>query len=485
MFDNKLIDGILDNNVISTDSYKFSHWLQYPPKTTNVSSYIESRGLSNEVKDEWDDELLFFGLQGYLKRYLMKPITKQEVDEVEKYCKGHGVPFNREGFDIILNEYDGFYPVEIQALPEGMVLPSGHAQVQITATDPRLYWVPSFLETALLRAVWYPTTVATQSREIKKVIASYLKETAGTTDGLEFMLHDFGARGVSSKESAGIGCGAHLVNFFGTDTGEGNFWLKALYDAPMAGFSVPASEHSTMTSWGGSEGEVEACRNMLRQFEGKFNIISVVSDSYDIYSCIDDIWGNELKKDVQNLQVLGSKLVVRPDSGDPTTVPVECINRLMDTFGYTLNEYGYKVLPPYIGVLQGDGIDIKSIRQILQNMKDAGLSAQNIVFGMGGHLLQWPQRDTLKYAMKASAIDVDGKHYDVFKQPITDKGKRSKKGRQAVIRTTGLGSTGYMTIREEAMSSYDKNLLRVVYRNGELLVDEPLDIIRERAKLNM
>jgi nicotinamide phosphoribosyltransferase len=483
MLNNPIIELILANKVISTDSYKFSHWTQYPPNTTHVSSYIESRGLSSEVKDDWEDEVVFFGLQGFIKRYLMTPITMKMVDEAEEYCKAHGEPFNRAGFEIIVNEYDGFYPVEIEAVPEGTVMRSHNAQVQVVNTDERLFWVTSFLETSLLRAVWYPSTVATQSREIKKVIASYMDETAGHREGLDFKLHDFGARGVSSAESAMIGGSSHLVNFMGTDTGEANLWLRALYGEDMAAFSVPASEHSTMTSWGGPAGEVDACRNMLETFAGRFPIISVVSDSYDIYRCITDIWGGELYEDVKALEKVGSKLVVRPDSGDPTTVPVECIKLLMEKFGYTTNERGYKVLPPFVGVLQGDGINIRSIRQILENMKKEGLSAENIVFGMGGALLQKVDRDTLKYAMKASARKTDGEWHDVFKQPVTDKGKMSKKGRLVVVETLGVGARGHLTVRADAMLSTDKNLLRPVYRNGELLMDDSLTDIRKRASI--
>jgi len=480
---NPLIQLILENRVMRTDSYKFSHWLQYPPNTTHVSSYIESRGLSSEVEGVWDDEIVFFGIQGYIKDYMMTPITRQMVDAAEEFAKEHGEPFNRDGFDIIVDEHNGFYPVEIEAVPEGTVMKSRNAQVQIINTDERLAWVVSFLETAMLRSVWYPSTVATQSREIKKVIANFMDNTAGHRNGLEFMLHDFGARGVSSSESAMIGGTAHLVNFMGSDTVEATLWAKAYYNEPMASFSVPAAEHSTMTSWGGADGEIDACRNMLEQFGEKYPIISVVSDSYDIYRCITDIWGGSLKEDVIRLGETGGRLVVRPDSGDPTVVPVECIKLLDEAFGHTVNARGYKVLPNYVRVLQGDGINIRSIRQILTNLMHAGYSAENIVFGMGGALLQGINRDTLKYAMKASARMTNGVWHDVYKEPVTDKVKNSKKGRLAVVPSTGIGNIGYRTIRKEHMSSFDTNMLRPVYKDGKILVDDTLSDIRKRAAI--
>ena len=140
----------------------------------------------------------------------------------------------------------------------------------------------------------------------------YLEETTGSREGLEFMLQDFGARGVSSSESAGIGGAAHLVNFLGSDTMEGAAWAMKHYGAPEDGscisYSVAASEHSTMTSWG-KENEVAACANMLDQFGT--GIVSVVSDSYDIYACVDNIWGGELKDAVNELSARGGRLVGR------------------------------------------------------------------------------------------------------------------------------------------------------------------------------
>lgn len=479
------IDRIINNPILKSDSYKYSHWLQYPKGSQFVNSYIESRGLCTEVVSAgWDDEIVFFGLQIFIKEYLTQRITMEHIDDAEEYCREHGEPFNRPDFEYIVEKHDGYYPVEIQAVPEGHVMKSRNVQVQAINTDPaNCYWVTSFLERQLLTAVWYPSTVATQSREIKKVIAGFMDETAGHREGLEFKLHDFGYRGVSSDESAGIGGSAHLVNFMGTDTTAANLYAKAYYGEKMAGYSVPAAEHSTTTTWGGRKGEVESFRNMLNQFAGKFPIISVVSDSYDIWNAITNLWGGVLKEEVIKAGQLGSKLVVRPDSGDPTTVPVKCIELLMEQFGYTYNDMGYKVLPEYIGVLQGDGINIESIRKILENMKKAKLSAENITFGMGGALLQKVDRDTLKYAMKASEIYVDGEQRDVYKDPITDQGKYSKRGRLAVVETSGVGNRGHYTLRERDLNPNDKNLLRPIYRNGEILVDDTFAEIRKRAAL--
>ncbi|MEK0324098.1 MAG: nicotinamide phosphoribosyltransferase domain-containing protein [Nitrosopumilus sp.] len=307
----------MTNFLFSTDSYKMSHYAQYPKGTTRVNSYIEARGGS--------DEIVFFGMQGYIRDYLIcraDELLSSDISTAARFCKLHGVPFNWDSWNKLkqrLFRGEGL-PIEIYSVDEGTVLPAGNVLVQIRNTDPEFFWLTSWLETQLLRAIWYPTTVATQSREMKEIIRMYLEETTGSREGLEFMLQDFGARGVSSSESAGIGGAAHLVNFLGSDTMEGAAWAMKHYGAPEDGscisYSVAASEHSTMTSWG-KENEVAACANMLDQFGT--GIVSVVSDSYDIYACVDNIWGGELKDAVNELSERGGRLVVRPDCYDDQT----------------------------------------------------------------------------------------------------------------------------------------------------------------------
>jgi nicotinamide phosphoribosyltransferase len=460
--------------VTRTDSYKFSQFLQYPKGTTHISSYIESRG--------GEDESVFFGLQAFIKQYLLKPITMNDVKRAEHIVQAHGLPFNRKGWEIIVNEYGGMLPIEIQAVPEGTVMGTRNVQVQVVNTDPRLFWLTSYIETILLRAIWYPSTVATKSRKLKKVIAKALNETSDVpvNDQIFFKLHDFGARGASAGETAILGGMGHLVNFMGTDTFEALEGVMEYYNIDeIVGFSIPASEHSTITSWG-RENEVNAYENMVDTFGGEGKIFACVSDSFDIYAATRTLWGEKLKDKVINN---GGTLVVRPDSGDPETVPVEVIEILAEQFGYTVNSKGYKVLPSYVRVIQGDGINEYSLPRILENLKAKGFSADNIAFGMGGGLLQAWNRDTLKYAMKASAIRINEGEWEGFaKDPITDAGKTSKKGRLGLVYECGIGSCGYRTLPEEIADSKG-NLLRTVFKNGELLIEDNFQEIRDRAAL--
>ena len=458
------------NLILNTDSYKASHWLQYPPKTEKVFSYIESRG--GKYK-----KTLFFGLQIFLKEYLSKPITQEMIDEADAFFSAHGEPFNREGWEYILNQYNGYLPVKIRAVPEGTVVPVNNVLVTVENTDPKCFWLTSYIETALLRAVWYPTTVATNSWSTKQVIREYLKETADdeAMAGLLFKLHDFGARGVSSFESAGIGGAAHLVNFMGTDTITGALYAMKYYETDdMVAFSVPASEHSSITTWG-KNGELDAYKNMLEKFGGKYPIISVVSDSYDIYNAVENMWGKELKDMVIES---GSTLVVRPDSGNPAEVVSKIAMLLDSTFGSVINSKGYKILNN-VRILQGDGITEESINDILATLRGYGFSADNVVFGQGGALLQQVNRDTQKFAMKASAALIDGKWVEVFKDPITDKGKRSKKGRITLWKDA---DGNFITAGIKEHKSYVCDMFETVFENGKIVKTYTFDEVRKRAE---
>jgi nicotinamide phosphoribosyltransferase len=452
-----------DNILTLTDSYKLTHWKQYPPGTSNVYSYFESRG------GEYPD-VVFFGLQYFIKRYLQgRVVTLDKIREAEKITElhlGDKNLFNRKGWMHILKTHKGKLPVVIKAVPEGTIVPNHNVLMTIENTDKKCYWLTNYLETLLVET-WYPTTVATQSHHIKKLISKYLTET-GDPKLVDFKLHDFGFRGVSSVESAGIGGGAHLVNFKGTDTIASLVFLRDYYNCKMAGFSIPAAEHSTITAWG-REHEVDAMRNMLEQFPK--GTVAVVSDSFNIFEACSDIWGTQLKDFVINRNGV---LVIRPDSGDPPAVVLRVLTILGDKFGYKLNEQGYKVLFDKVRVIQGDGIDYQMIDKILGHIKLYGWSTDNLAFGMGGALLQKLNRDTQKFAFKCSSVVVNGVQRDVYKQPVTDPGKNSKAGRLKLILVQGV----YKTVPE---NTPDKDQLVEVFRDGKILVDYKLDDIRSRA----
>lgn len=468
-----------ENIILLADAYKYSHHKLYYPGTSKIYSYLESRGGKF-------DNTVFYGLQYFLKTYLEGiTFTKEDIDEAEEVLNatfGRTDIFDRSKFEYILEKYNGKLPVRIKAVPEGVSVPVSNALMTIESTDENCFWLTNFLETLLMQ-VWYPCTVATISREVKKVVTQYYRETAtpGSEAGIDFVLNDFGFRGVSSVESAGLGGSAHLLNFNGSDTIMGSMYAKRYYNTDKVyGMSIPATEHSICTLLG-KEGELDIFKHILETVPT--GLVACVSDSYDIFKACKEYWGEELKEKILNREGV---LVVRPDSGDPVRTLLTIFEILFEKFGYTTNDKGYRVLPPQIKVIQGDGVNYDAIKEMYVALKEAKISAENLALGMGGALLQKLDRDTQKFALKCSYAVVDGKDVDVQKSPtemdkdgnITPSFKKSKAGRLKLVKT----SEGYKTMRQEEQPEL-KDELVTVFENGEIIKEYTFEEIKENAKL--
>ncbi|WP_142684411.1 nicotinate phosphoribosyltransferase [Chitinophaga polysaccharea] len=468
-----------ENLILLADAYKYSHHKLYVPGTQFIYSYLESRGGKF-------DETVFYGLQYFLKEYLSGVVfTKEKLDEAETILTevfGRKDVFDRSRFEYIIDKYGGKLPVRIKAVAEGTVVPVRNVLMTIENTDPECFWLTNFLETLLMQ-VWYPCTVASVSREIKKVVRKYYDETASAEAfaGIDFVLNDFGFRGASSVESAGIGGSAHLVSFAGSDTIPGSVFAKKYYNAPAApGLSIPATEHSVVTLLG-EEGELEIFKHILDSYPT--GTIACVSDSYNIFRACEEYWGTALKEQILKRD---GTLVIRPDSGDPVQTLLRIFTILMDKFGYTVNEKGYRVLPPQVRVIQGDGISYSSIPGIFEALKQAGISAENLVLGMGGALLQRVNRDTQEFALKCAYAIVNGKSINVQKMPVEldatghlrTSFKKSKAGKLRLIKDNNT----FKTVTEgEAPASAD--LLHTVFENGEVTLNYTFEEVRKTAAL--
>jgi nicotinamide phosphoribosyltransferase len=467
-----------ENLILLTDAYKYSHHKLYYPGTERVYSYLESRGGKFE-------HTVFFGLQYILKHYLEGVvITEEKIKEAEEFMPqvfNRNDVFDASKFRYILEVHGGRLPIKIKAVPEGSVIPVNNVLMTIENTDPACYWLTNFLETLIMQ-VWYPSTVATLSHAVREMVNENFAETASVTaqSSRAFVLNDFGFRGVSSVESAGLGGAAHLLNFNGSDTIMASVFAQRYYNAnKVYGSSVPATEHSICTLLG-EEGEIEIFRHVLETFQT--GIVACVSDSYNIFRACSQYWGTDLKEKILSRDGV---LVIRPDSGDPVATLLEVFRILFDQFGFTVNDKGYKVLPPQVRVLQGDGINVDSIGTIYAALKQNQISSENLLLGMGGGLLQKVDRDTQKYALKCSWVQLNGKGIDVKKDPLemNEKGelvrsfKKSKAGRLKLIQ---YDEGSYSTVREDEHESYEDKLV-TVFENGELKADYDFDSIRKRV----
>lgn len=462
-----------ETNIIElTDSYKPTHWKVLLPGTEYVYSYFESR------KGALFDETVFFGLQYLLTKYFAGvQVTKAKIDEAEALFKVHfGTDkyFNRAGWEYILEKHGGKLPIRIKAVPEGTPVTVNNVLMTVVNTDPKVAWLTNYVET-LLTHVWSASTVATLSRSVKKVYTHYLDRTADNANGIDFMLHDFGYRGVSSHESAGFEGAGHLINFKGTDTIAAMRVALNYYGANITNlaFSVAATEHSIMTA-GGRDNENMVIQHVLNQFPT--GILSVVGDSYNIYDFARKL-GTTFKDQILARDGI---FVIRPDSGDPEEVVMNLLKILGDYFGFTHNRKNYRVLNPKIRVIWGDGIDKRGIENVLGCMMVNGWSAENIVFGMGGGLLQKINRDTQRFAFKCCGQKRDGTWYEIYKDPL-DSTKASKRGFLKLIKNTE-GKFETIKAKDVDEDNFD-NLLVTVFENGDIKKTYTFDEIRENAKL--
>lgn len=435
------------NFVLESDSYKYSHVPEvYPEGTEALHSYLSARVKGSRVVQ--------FGLQMWIKKKLLAPITRRMVDEAEVFMTKHIGPggFNRAMWDRIVNYYGGFIPLTIRGLPEGTVTDSYDTLVTVECDDPVCFPLAQFIEASLQSDLWYSTTIATNDLENYEVAKSHFNLFSDQPFLLPFMLHDFGARGVTCEEQRQIGGAAHLVFFQGSDTISGIRAANLFYNCEMAGYSVRATEHSIQCAYG-PEGQEAYIQRVLDAHAKPGNIVSLVLDGYNVWREAELL----CTKFKQQIIDSGAKIVFRPDSGDMFEVVPRLLEMQAEAFGYTVNSKKKKVIN-HVGLIQGDGIDKTTFMLMMQKVVSLGYAPECVVMGSGGGLLQKVNRDTLKFAQKAAAIKINGKWIDVFKDPITDPGKKSKTGLQD-----------------------DPRFVTFYTVDEGLMVDESLATIRERA----
>jgi nicotinamide phosphoribosyltransferase len=457
--------------ICRVDSYKFSHPFAYPRNIRGMSSYGEARMKRSDV-------VVPFGMQLLIKRFLTDRITQADVDAAEKFAIAHfgRKLFDRKAWEKVVTAYGGKLPLIIRSVPEGTVMSGGLPLYSVTVLDEDLFWMSAGFETLIQRGIWYPTTIASRDLIIKRVIKAFYEHTGADMGLLPFSYHDFGGRGVSSAETAEIGGAAHLVSFLGSDTVEGILTANFYYKEAMAAYSVYATEHSIECSFGGGTQDALAyLRHQIAQAPAG-SIVSIVIDGYDVYREA-ELLCTQLRDEIIAAQV---KVVFRPDSGDMMEVVPRILRMQEQAFGVKMTHKGYKHIQ-HVGVIQGDGVDHDSIVALLKLVTDMGYSADCVIFGSGGDLLQKVNRDTLKFAQKASSILVDGEWKGIAKDPVTDSGKKSKEGVLTTVRNRLTGELIPARIDLGPLDSNFEDIMQLVYHTGELYNETTLAEVRTRV----
>lgn len=408
--------------LIMTDSYKAGHAQMYPD-CQEMTAYMECR---KPFPESSDNRLVFYGTRYLVETILSRKITLADIEEADAFFATYNTAktplwWPKDLWLSVVQENEGVLPFRIEALPEGTVFYPHVPFLQITAQGKYARLV-TWLETVLMH-LWSPICTATKSRLVRDYLQDKFVKTVD--DDMQWLLdsrlHDFGYRGVSSTETAMVTGAAHLLSFDGTDNMPAAWLATQFNNGKPIGESVAASEHSVMTAW---EDELAAVKHLIK-ITPEGNILSVVADSYDYENFLRNI----LPIVAPLAQAKKLLFVIRPDSGDPLVAVDQALYFAGLAFGYTTNSKGFKVLNG-AGVIQGDGIDFYTLCRIADMVEAYGWSAQNIVYGMGGGLLQKQNRDTLSIAMKLSRIVLkDGTVVDKMKHPKTDLNKFSLPGK--------------------------------------------------------
>lgn len=462
------------------------------------------RGFSS---DEEDTRCVWFGLDWWLERYLepgWDPAA--DVDAAAAFFSTHlagpaggGYPFPRDILLRALKGTGGHFPVTIRALPAGTVVHPGVPLFTITAKRLRRRkkkgeeaeengedaeedeensdgggGVPSLVTwlESLLTHSWYPSSVATLSRRARDVIERAFERSCDSgmrSPLVPSRLHDFGLRGATGVEAAVLGGAAHLLSFEGSDTVPACFAAQHGCNGGRAvASSIPATEHSVMTAHGD---EGRALTKEIDAYGG--GVFACVADSYDYGAFLERAVPLAKEKlDERRRKRGGGKeeengfFVIRPDSGDPVEAVLSGLEAAERHFGSDVNSKGFRVVRG-AGVIQGDGVTLPKIEEILDKVLERGFSAENVAFGMGGGLLQAVNRDTMSFATKLCLVVVakeekeegggrgngDGGEkaatttrrtkglvsFDVMKAPTGDRGKASLPGALAVARDPDTG----------------------------------------------
>lgn len=521
------------------DGYKIDHRRQYPQNSTLVFSNFTSRG----TRVEGLDKVVFFGLQYFIKRYLIEDWnTNFFAQPVEKVVKSYNrrllnyVGPNQIGDQHIRDLHAlGYLPLEIWALPEGSNVNLRVPMFVVWNTNPKFYWLTNAIETILSTTIWMPCTSATTALMYRKLLSKWVDQTNPEMKSfVDWMAHDFSFRGHASCESAMTSGAGHLLSFTGTDTVPAIDFLEQYYNADsdneLVGGSVAASEHSVAcmgsTYVNGIPDDYAYFDRMITEVYPN-GIVSLVSDTFDLFNVVDPKNGILVRlKD--KIMARDGKVVIRPDSGDPVKIvtgylPHEyykkideseipskttyytddhkeltelevkgLIQCLWEIFGGTVSSTGYKQLDSHIGSIYGDAITLERTEQIGKRLADKGFAMTNIVLGVGSFTYNGAvtsngivTRDLHQFAVKSTYGEVleNGvvKGIEIFKDPKTDSGmKKSAKGLTAVFQ-----DGDNFILKDQATWEEVKNCAFIqVFENGKETHQHSLANIRERVAKN-
>lgn len=513
--------------VSQADGYKLSHKKFMKDGTTKLYANFTARSGKHAVFEDSEKRTVIAGVQGFIKDVLIGEwndtfFNVLKADAIGAWSK-RVVGYLGEGaVDMAHFEalHDlGYLPLRIKALPEGSKVPFKVAFMTITNTHDDFAWLVTYLETVISCEIWPMVTAATTAYQYLTLCNKFADETVGNRLHVPFQCHDFSNRGLFGRYAAVKSSFGHSLSFLGTDTIAVLDYIEQMYGGypagTLIGTSVPASEHSVTSLGIAIDGELATVKRWITE-DYQTGIVSVVADTIDYWKMLTE-YLPALEPEIRARGPNGflpGKVVVRPDSGDPVRIicgyrPDEVytdrwgklriradqprdefeitqdefkgsIRVLHEKFGGSVNAFGFIELDPCIGLIYGDSITLQRAREIFSRLQQAGFASSNVVLGVGSYTYQMVSRDTLGMAIKATYAEVDGEGLELFKDPKTDDGtKKSARGLLVVYE----GSDGVIKQSDQVTPEEEEaGLLRTVFEDSELLIDESFITIRNRVQ---
>lgn len=478
------------NPMLLIDFYKAVHAEMLPANITKSVSYFTPRMSRVE---RWD-KVVMFGLQGFIKTYLIDFFNEEffgkSFDEaIGGYKRIMDATLSKDAYKIGKIEKLhklGYLPIEIISTPEGARIPMHCPMFGITNTHPDFAWLPQSLESVISAESWHPMIAATVGYTYREIVNKYYSLTCDDNISRAKALGAFDFRGEECTESAIKAGAGWCLSFLNTATVPTIPYLEQMYNCdctkePVA-FGSPSTEHSVMCSNYAVDGEeITMIRRLLTEIYPNTSF-SCVLDSYDYWNVIDNILP-QLKQEIMNHN---GCMLMRGDSGDCVEVVTKTVFKLWDEFGGTINSKGYKVLDSHVKAIYGDSITVQRCEEVYKILMEHGFSCSNVALGVGSFSFQCIEedgmlkpftRDTFSSCIKATYCEIGGVPTPIFKNPKDGGFKKSQKG-CCIVSKNSAGEYEYKDEFTWEEASCEDNVLQTVFKDGHMVKEYSLAEIR-------
>lgn len=380
-----------NNLVLAADAYTVSSNLFVSAKARERSIYnLTNRYSPAKVIPSLckDSRMVFYGLHYFINKWLIDPITHEDVSEAKYFMKeahsfGGPLAFDEDLWRRVVDEYRGYLPIKIEAIEEGTTFFPNQPYVQVTSEEG-FGEIAAHIEALMLGYVSNASARLTLCRHWYERFCDYYRAEGVAEEKLhdyaKWAIHDFGMRASSCGEESELYGLTHLLVFNGTDTFNAARLAKRMGAEADTGTSIHALAHRIVQGHN-TENSAFWMIDKVTQNICKVNIASYVSDCYNFDKAL-DVLTQMARENPDNIYVC------RPDSGDYVETVLQVCRKNL----------------PNLRFIQGDGMNPSKVDKVVEAMHKEGFKLhEKGIFGVGGWLRNTPTRDLFSSAYKLSA----------------------------------------------------------------------------------